>query len=283
MTELARTTKTTLDQRLDIDRQYMGTAANVLSRFQLYRHAIDGRDMHAEIATNLDVQPDEVILDVGCADGNFLAMIIDHQKPKLAIGIELDPSVLEQGRLRRPQLSDTGLVAASAEQLALADDSVDVISALFVLYHTANPVNALTELHRVLKPDGTLVVATSGVHNKVWHRQFEQRIARYLGIIPPPIFSEPFNADRAEELLQEKFSIDRHVVQDTEMHITTETLGDYEASLNTMKDSFVPIPRGREWMNAIGAVVMPEITASIERVGHFSDHIERHYYICSPQ
>jgi ubiquinone/menaquinone biosynthesis C-methylase UbiE len=239
--------------------------------------------MHAEIAINLNVQPDEVVLDIGCADGNFLAMIMDRQKPKLAVGVELDSEVLEQGRLRRPQLSDTGLVSASAEQLGLADNSADIISALFVLYHTANPANALAEFHRVLKPDGTLVVATSGAHNKVRHRQFEQRIAQHLGIIPPPIFSEPFNADRAEELLQENFSIDRHVVQDTEMHITADTIGDYEASLNTMKDSFVPIPRGREWMKAVGAVVLPDITDSIERVGYFSDRIERHYYVCSPR
>lgn len=51
-------------------------------------------------------------------------------------------------------------IPATLEQAALPDNSVDVVILLHVIEHVPDPVETLSEIHRVLKPGGHLVMET---------------------------------------------------------------------------------------------------------------------------
>ena len=80
-----------------------------------------------------------------------------HFLPEAAARVRLDPLLVKYGGclpLAEPQLS----LAAAGEDLPLASASVDVCICFNAFDHMRNPQAALAEIHRVLRPRGTLLV-----------------------------------------------------------------------------------------------------------------------------
>jgi ubiquinone/menaquinone biosynthesis C-methylase UbiE len=99
------------------------------------------------------------ILDVGCATGRLLERFAEAGAADL-FGVDLAPRILEVARER---LSGTGasveLRTADAEDvLPWNRDSFDVVTLTGVLHHFFRPLDALAEIHRVLRPGGRLVL-----------------------------------------------------------------------------------------------------------------------------
>ncbi len=94
-------------------------------------------------------------LDLGCGTGFFLPKLRPLCQQLLAL--DLAPGMLAAARRRLP---DPWLLCGDAEQLPLADASVDLIFSSLALQWCARPAQAFRELHRVLKPGGLLVFST---------------------------------------------------------------------------------------------------------------------------
>ena len=94
-----------------------------------------------------------LLLDAGCGTGANLK----HFTPRVeqACGIDLSQYALSFCKSR-----NIATARASAAKLPFADASFHVILSCDVLYHSniENPLVALEELHRVLKPDGVLML-----------------------------------------------------------------------------------------------------------------------------
>ena len=91
------------------------------------------------------------VLDVGCGPVGLV-----HFLPEAGLRVRLDPLLVEyRGRLplAEPQLS----LAAAGEALPLASASVDVCICFNTFDHMRDPQAALAEVHRVLRPHGTLL------------------------------------------------------------------------------------------------------------------------------
>jgi SAM-dependent methyltransferase len=95
------------------------------------------------------------VLDAGCGTGGFLA-VLAASRPELArFGIEWD----EQAAFRTHTKSGAHVARGTVNALPFADDSFDAVVSADVLCHAAvDPVAALAELKRVLRPGGRLVV-----------------------------------------------------------------------------------------------------------------------------
>jgi SAM-dependent methyltransferase len=92
------------------------------------------------------------LLDVGCGPGE-------------AVGIDLQPSQVERARTLAAQRGVTNLrfEVADIYQLPFPDCSFDAVFAHGVLMHLRQPVRALAELHRVLRPGGV-----AGIRDPDW-------------------------------------------------------------------------------------------------------------------
>ena len=125
------------------------------------------------------VEPGQAVLDVGCGDGAFTALLAGWGAEP--VGVEVAEEALRRARARHPGL-DFRLVEAGGG-LPLADASVDVCWASEVLAHVADTAGLLGEVRRVLRPRGSLLVTTP-YHGRVrttalaWHgfeRAFDPR------------------------------------------------------------------------------------------------------------
>jgi len=102
------------------------------------------------------VQPGERVLDLGCGAGEFSAALAEHGA--LPVGVDVAAEALRRAAARDPGL-DLRLWR-DGEPLPLEDASVDAVWAGEVIEHVADVAPWLSEVRRVLRPRGTLLLTT---------------------------------------------------------------------------------------------------------------------------
>lgn len=101
-------------------------------------------DVHPYVAARFAAAGARTVLDVGGGNGRLARLL-----PALTIRcllIDLSPAMLE--------LAPRPCARADGNRLPVADASVDAVAALYTLYHYADPVAAISEARRVLRPGG---------------------------------------------------------------------------------------------------------------------------------
>jgi SAM-dependent methyltransferase len=102
------------------------------------------------------------VLDIGCGSGMDLLLAATRVGPDgRVIGVDMTPAMLEQSRAsaRTLQLDNVELRQGDAEALPVDDASIDVVISNGVLNLTTDKIKAFSEIHRVLKPNGRLMLA----------------------------------------------------------------------------------------------------------------------------
>ncbi|PAF45494.1 bifunctional demethylmenaquinone methyltransferase/2-methoxy-6-polyprenyl-1,4-benzoquinol methylase UbiE [Helicobacter sp. 11S02629-2] len=102
------------------------------------------------------------IADVACGTGD---MLIHWQESAILHNIEIksingfDPSsgMLDIAKKKIPSM-ESNLHIASATNIPLPDNSVDIVSIAYGLRNVVDRKDALKEFHRVLKPNGVVVI-----------------------------------------------------------------------------------------------------------------------------
>ena len=107
------------------------------------------------------LQPGMALLDAGCGPGSITVGLADAVAPGQVTGVDIDSASLE---LARKLAADRGVLNVTfahhhLRALPHEDASFDAVFIHAVLQHIDEPVGALRELHRVLKPGGVIGVA----------------------------------------------------------------------------------------------------------------------------
>jgi demethylmenaquinone methyltransferase/2-methoxy-6-polyprenyl-1,4-benzoquinol methylase len=121
---------------------------------------IDIRWRKKAIKQLLTIQP-KTILDVATGTADVAIMASDILKPDKIIGIDISDGMLDQGRkkIRKLGLENTiELLNGDCETINFKNDSFDAVTVAFGVRNFENLEKGLTEIRRVLKPGGKLVV-----------------------------------------------------------------------------------------------------------------------------
>ena len=100
------------------------------------------------------------LLDVGCGPGTITLGLAAAVAPGEAIGVDIEQTVLQTARetAREARATNLRFEQASATHLPYPASSFDALFAHTLLEHVPNPLDALQEMKRVLKPDGLIAV-----------------------------------------------------------------------------------------------------------------------------
>lgn len=161
------TKDTTKDQMAESYKNYPDTQPKGFEPF----HASTVEPMYCEVPEGSKV------LDVGCNSGEFLKLLKEgkHCTP---VGVDISEPVLELARQK-----GLDVVKADAESLPFDDASFDVVILREVLVHIHDPIKALKEIRRVLKPSGFLLGSAphANLERMVWddkrlhHRYYDEK------------------------------------------------------------------------------------------------------------
>lgn len=134
---------------------FQENAANWDKIRSLYVPERQVEDYLLEITNNLEI---ETLLDVGTGTGRMLKLFSPHTKQ--GIGIDLSHEMLGVARshLENNAITNMQIRHGDMYDLALMDSSMDLVLFHQVLHFADDPLAAIRETARILRPDGIVIV-----------------------------------------------------------------------------------------------------------------------------
>ncbi len=151
----------------------------------------------------------KTLLDIATGTGDLAIAMMGTGAEKI-IGLDISPGMLEVGKtkIKEKNLQDTiEMMVGDSENLPFEDQSFDAVTVGFGVRNFENLEKGLQEIHRVLKPSGTLMILETSVPTKT---PFKQGYTFYCKFILPAI-GKLFSKDRsAYAYLSESASVFPH-------------------------------------------------------------------------
>jgi ubiquinone/menaquinone biosynthesis C-methylase UbiE len=127
--------------------------------------------------------PGQRLVDLGCGPGTISLDLAARIDPGTVTAIDAAREIVEQAEQLRAErgIANASFAVGDAYALEHPDASFDVAHAHQVLQHLADPVAALVELRRVLRPGGLLAVRDSDYGGFFW-APADPRLDRWLAL-----------------------------------------------------------------------------------------------------
>jgi SAM-dependent methyltransferase len=135
------------------------------------------------------------VLDIGCGSGQFIEILAETLGAYESItGIDVDESVLLEAGKKFPEESFRFL-NANAQSLPFESNSFDLVTVSKALHHVENDRLALSEMKRVLKPGGFLLInemirdgLTASQQSHSLYHHLRSEIDQILGVNHNPTY-----------------------------------------------------------------------------------------------
>lgn len=187
------------------------------------------------------VKPDDVVLDLAAGSGDLSLLLAKRLNAGKLIVSDINKNMLAKAETK---LIDAGVydkvefLVTDAQEITLADESVDLVTMSFGLRNVPEQQKALNDIYRVLKPGGRLLVLEfSKVQNPVFakiYKNYNMNVLPLLGSL----------------VTQDKESY-RYLAESIEMHPSQEelkkmfyTAGFYKVHYQNLSNGIVAIHRG---------------------------------------
>lgn len=116
-------------------------------------HKVKRNLVKSQVKKLIGTKKDNQLLDIGCGTGKLME---DLEIFGRVFGV--DSSAISLDFCRKRGIKNVSKCRLSQQELPFKDNYFNVITCLDVIEHIENPIDALLEINRVLKPGGYLVV-----------------------------------------------------------------------------------------------------------------------------
>jgi demethylmenaquinone methyltransferase/2-methoxy-6-polyprenyl-1,4-benzoquinol methylase len=143
--------------------QVAGMFNNIASKYDFLNHFLSlniDKIWRRKVIRMLQIRQPERILDVATGTGD-LAIAALKCKPKRVDGIDISEGMLEVGKKKIQQKGYTNtifLTMGDAENIPFDDNTFDAITVAFGVRNFENLDKGLSEMYRVLKPNGICAI-----------------------------------------------------------------------------------------------------------------------------
>ena len=128
------------------------------------------------------------VLDVGCGDG--VLSFKCHKLGALVHGVDLMPASIEAAKART-SLTNIEFQVGDVYELPFPDDSFDIVMSSEVIEHLEKVPQYLSEIRRVLKPQGRAIISTPIRNTKI--PLDEEHVQEWFFEDYPAVFSSHFS------------------------------------------------------------------------------------------
>ncbi len=165
-----------LEARAERSKAFFSSEAG---RWDLLREELFGRRADLQLLAGF-VNETEVVGDLGCGTGHLARLLAPFAKRVIAL--DRSDEMLEIARVRLSECPNVDLRRGELESLPVADGSLDVAILSLVLHYVLEPVQALKEVHRTLRPRGRILILDMQRHDRAEFREEMGHV--WLGFSP---------------------------------------------------------------------------------------------------
>lgn len=98
------------------------------------------------------------VLDIACGTGEFERLLVQDNPNQQILGIDISTEMLAIAQRKLDQYASVRFEPGSATAIPAADEQFDVVICANSFHYFDQPINALVEMKRVLKPTGKVVI-----------------------------------------------------------------------------------------------------------------------------
>jgi len=160
----------------------------ISARYDLINRVLSfGNDMRwrKKLISHLPLKSDISILDVATGSGDQIIAFLESYKVKKLIGIDLSNEMLLVAKEKLKKAESVDFKMASAEDIPYSNESFDVVSCSFGIRNVSDVEKSISEMHRVLKVDGKLMILEFGIPKnpliKLFHLTYLRRVLPVVG------------------------------------------------------------------------------------------------------
>ncbi|GAA4973574.1 class I SAM-dependent methyltransferase [Algibacter aquimarinus] len=110
----------------------------------------------SKLIENLQPDKNKIYLDIGCGTGNYTSAL--QKRGFKFIGIDPSKEMLEKAKVKNPHIDWR---IGTSENTGLENNTIDGIMGSLTIHHWSDLDKAFSELFRILKRDGEIVIFTS--------------------------------------------------------------------------------------------------------------------------
>jgi ubiquinone/menaquinone biosynthesis C-methylase UbiE len=147
------------------------------------------------------------ILDVACGTGSAIHQLALAHPDEKYWGLDLSPYYLHHAARRLSHVKNLSLVNENAERMPLADASFDVVTSVFLFHELPARArrNVLSELHRVLKPGGLLVIEDAAQLSEA--SDLQVFLDNFAATMNEPFFADYVRSDLSDLITEAGFRV----------------------------------------------------------------------------
>ncbi len=137
-----------------------GFRDNSSELIRLKKQASMGIEFEMNFWKSIPINEDSAILDVGCGPGVISSAIAKFASKGTVVGIDKNSLMIKECKENKEYEAIKNLSFREGDiyNLDIPENSVDVIYSRFLFQHLSNPIQALNQLKKVLKPGGKVCI-----------------------------------------------------------------------------------------------------------------------------
>ncbi|MEC0094058.1 MerR family transcriptional regulator [Paenibacillus macquariensis] len=196
----------TIHKEKDWGEQYHN-AVRLQARIRLYdQFSWNRKGWHSWFFEHLGTVPNLKVLELGCGDAALWRRNANLIPETWNITLtDLSVGMLEEARMSLGMHSERfRFQIADAQEIPFHENEFDIVIANHMLYHVLNINQAVSEMHRVLKPGGCLYASTMSKSHLKEIEQLTQAFDPQIQVLDPVM--ERFELDNGKETLQASFT-----------------------------------------------------------------------------
>ncbi|MBE0686750.1 MAG: methyltransferase domain-containing protein, partial [Anaerolineaceae bacterium] len=122
--------------------------------------------LREEVIAKAYLLPEMVVADIGAGSGFLSRALVEHVT--MVHLVDASEEMLSQAKKNLSTHTNTSFHLAEGRTIPLPDASLDAVFANMYLHHAPDPLAAIQEMARLLKPGGRLLISDLDLHTHTW-------------------------------------------------------------------------------------------------------------------